>query len=361
MTVTLREIRVAISNWKTGEWLDMDEIRRCVEQICFLSKEDWKLTKRKEIHWHHQIRNALQGWKGKMMSDGSPKLIWDEENSLYRISTNFPAIEDKGFGQISALIRKILNSDEIMNKVNSLEEIAVVRNRSADEVANEYGVERSTVNDKIARINLGLYEKREEFDRKLRESILSPLPTGLWVDLQREYTSTEERIALESIFTSFHDSDDRIEHLGRPLEDGFDVKSLDDEEAEYEMRRGKKRLGQQTFKDDLIDAYSARCMLTGTECERVIDACHIYDSKGPKTMIVTNGLLLRCDIHRLWDSKKKEALIRIHPVSLELEIVDRSLPKEYLDLEGKKLDIRGKISPNTSYLEWKYLRHGGIL
>ncbi len=68
------------------------------------------------------------------------------------------------------------------------------------------------------------------------------------------------------------------------------------------MRAIKARRGQQRFRDALIDAYEGRCAITGCQVLDVLEAAHITPYLGPETNHVTNGLLLRADLHTLFDT-----------------------------------------------------------
>src|SRR5690606_37088412 len=80
-------------------------------------------------------------------------------------------------------------------------------------------------------------------------------------------------------------------------------------EAEVEFGGGKRleqvlrviREGQAAFRKCLIDHYGAACMVTGTAQAGVIDAAHIIPYGGTSTNSLCNGLLLRKDIHALFD------------------------------------------------------------
>lgn len=61
------------------------------------------------------------------------------------------------------------------------------------------------------------------------------------------------------------------------------------------------RQGQPGFRNALMDAYERRCAVTGCMIEDVLEAAHILPYAGPHTNHVTNGLLLRADIHTLFD------------------------------------------------------------
>ena len=61
------------------------------------------------------------------------------------------------------------------------------------------------------------------------------------------------------------------------------------------------RLGQGAFRLVVTDAYRRRCAVTGERTLPVLDAAHIhpYSEGGPYR--VSNGLLLRRDLHKLFD------------------------------------------------------------
>lgn len=62
-----------------------------------------------------------------------------------------------------------------------------------------------------------------------------------------------------------------------------------------------RRRGQAAFRRSLLDAYSSHCCISGAVDAEVLEAAHIRQYNGPVTNIVTNGLLLRSDLHTLFD------------------------------------------------------------
>ena len=61
------------------------------------------------------------------------------------------------------------------------------------------------------------------------------------------------------------------------------------------------RYGQPVFRRDLLIAYSTRCAVSGTTVAAVLEAAHIRPYLGASSDHVANGLLLRSDIHALFD------------------------------------------------------------
>lgn len=75
---------------------------------------------------------------------------------------------------------------------------------------------------------------------------------------------------------------------------------------EYDARRRAvrevvTRQGQGQFRYSLLDAYSGSCAVTGCSVTSLLEAAHVTPYLGAYTNDLTNGLLLRADIHSLWD------------------------------------------------------------
>lgn len=89
----------------------------------------------------------------------------------------------------------------------------------------------------------------------------------------------------------------------------FDPKGLVDA-RERALREVVQRRGQPKFRRSLIKAYSGKCVVTGCTVLAILEAAHITPYLGAATNSVTNGLLLRADVHTLWDL----GLIAIEPM-----------------------------------------------
>jgi putative restriction endonuclease len=61
------------------------------------------------------------------------------------------------------------------------------------------------------------------------------------------------------------------------------------------------RRGQPAFRMALLEAYQGRCAVTGCDVPVALEAAHLRPYRGPDSNAVTNGLLLRADIHTLFD------------------------------------------------------------
>ncbi len=68
-----------------------------------------------------------------------------------------------------------------------------------------------------------------------------------------------------------------------------------------DLRLAPYRLGQQSFKAVVLDSYHRRCAISGTHIPPVLQAAHIRPvAKGGEHRL-DNGLLLRSDVHTLFD------------------------------------------------------------
>ncbi len=96
------------------------------------------------------------------------------------------------------------------------------------------------------------------------------------------------------------------------------------------------RRGQQKFRMNLLGAYNRACCISGTEADDVLEAAHILPYSKDGTNTLSNGLLLRSDIHVLFDLH----LISIHPRSRKVfcaKPIRSAFP--YSQLHGRKANF----------------------
>ena len=96
---------------------------------------------------------------------------------------------------------------------------------------------------------------------------------------------------------------------------------------DYETVRRLSRPDQARFRAELISIYGPRCAVSGCEVEAVLDACHILSHADGGTAAASNGLLLRRDLHSLFDL----GLIAVDPELLSWRFHD-DLLDHYKDL-----------------------------
>ena len=128
------------------------------------------------------------------------------------------------------------------------------------------------------------------------------------------------------------------------------LEQIDDtDERIKELRESVRRQGQTQFRNDLLKAYANRCAISGNGVPQVLQAAHIGQYRGPKTQMVTNGILLRSDLHLLFDAH----LLSVEPDSKRIRL-SRLLDKtEYIDFNKKQLHmpVYHEAYPNEKQLE----------
>lgn len=114
------------------------------------------------------------------------------------------------------------------------------------------------------------------------------------------------------------------------------------------------RLGQATFRIAVLDAYGRACAVTGEHSLPAIEAAHIrsYAQDGPHE--IRNGLLLRADLHRLFDTGYITVTSELH-----LEVSPRLREqykngRSYYPLHGSRLQVPNieLHRPEKQFLEW---------
>jgi putative restriction endonuclease len=96
-----------------------------------------------------------------------------------------------------------------------------------------------------------------------------------------------------------------------------------------------RRQGQPAFRKALLRAYSGRCAFTNCEVAEVLEAAHIVPYQGPQTNHVSNGLLLRADLHTMFDL----GLVAIDPDLKRILIVPALQQTNYGKLNNHPLRL----------------------
>ncbi|MBD3818692.1 MAG: HNH endonuclease [Brevundimonas diminuta] len=133
----------------------------------------------------------------------------------------------------------------------------------------------------------------------------------------------------------------------------FDPTSIEDGRRKI-WGQVKRRQGQPAFRRHLLAAYGGQCAITDCSVEALLEAAHILPYRGKETNVVQNGLLLRADIHTLFDL----GLIAVGRDRRVL-VSERLAVTEYAALKGKPLraTVQRIEAPSSSALEWHRHAH----
>lgn len=128
---------------------------------------------------------------------------------------------------------------------------------------------------------------------------------------------------------------------GGPSSEGIDSFGFSDQPAAgYSVGQPQKvRVGQSRFKFALLGAYDGKCAVTGCAVQSLLEAAHILPFAETMDNDVTNGILLRCDIHTLFDRGLLH-VDRNYTVMLSDNFrQSNSDEKVYLELHGRKMKL----------------------
>lgn len=111
-----------------------------------------------------------------------------------------------------------------------------------------------------------------------------------------------------------------------------------------------RRRGQAAFRQALLSAYEGRCAITGCAVPDVLEAAHIHPYRGQETNRVDNGLLLRADLHTLFDL----GLLSVNAATMVVEVSMQLSGTEYAALHGRALTLPAVANnrPSLTALEW---------
>jgi putative restriction endonuclease len=119
--------------------------------------------------------------------------------------------------------------------------------------------------------------------------------------------------------------------------------------ALYQPRRG-----QGAFRLMVMDAYERRCAITGEKTLPALDAAHIRPFRDVESHEVENGILLRSDVHRLFD----QGYVTVTP-DYRFRVSSRIRDEFhngliYYDLHERPIRLPTAVAqqPDTSALEW---------
>jgi hypothetical protein len=132
----------------------------------------------------------------------------------------------------------------------------------------------------------------------------------------------------------------------------FDPAEVRDERSRQLAVRAARE-GQDTFRTRVLEAYAGRCALTGSNAVGALEAAHITPYRGSATNVMANGICLRADIHRLWDSGQ----IAIHEDTREIIISDALRVTTYADLAGRRARLPHNAGNHPSWAALRAHRH----
>ncbi len=188
---------------------------------------------------------------------------------------------------------------------------------------------------------------RQGRQRATTYELFRPAIHGHW-DLQPNADGKWEAVPLPSTVLGSAEAqaqDQAFDHLP-PLDSDHDARV-------WAMTAIAQRQGQGTFRAKILEAYGQRCAISGCNAVAVLEAAHILPYRGEHTHRVDNGLLLRSDLHTLFDL----GLLWITPEQ-QVAIAPSLEGTDYEALNGQALRLpeRAEHHPNPAHLA----QHAGV-
>lgn len=103
-------------------------------------------------------------------------------------------------------------------------------------------------------------------------------------------------------------------------------------EEERTLRAIWTRRGQPAFREALLRSFEGKCCVTNCSLAGVLEAAHIVPHSEDRDFEASNGLLLRADVHTLFDIR----LLSINDQGI-VEIEDQLVGTEYEHLAGRSI------------------------
>jgi hypothetical protein len=229
--------------------------------------------------------------------------------------------------------------------------------RIADDPTNGTSARSRAVDQSIRALNL---------DAAIRESYERGLPVRVIIcdgdrrsrDELAEKASAVSRRILDSEpwYVHRHDAVSGECKIVRGVKPDLDTaqasggtEDADETEDVIQQRAIKTRRGQKDFRDRLLAAYRRRCAVTGSMVDAILEAAHIVPHAEKTDYLTRNGILLRADVHTLFDQNLL-AIDSRHRVKVS-KVLRHS---EYKDYDGKDLKVlpdRSEDQPSVNALE----------
>ena len=164
-----------------------------------------------------------------------------------------------------------------------------------------------------------------------------------WIDLRGHVSAPELRALCEEPKSQNALRRLRWEDFRTRVETGKNATSLDIVDntrkviaGGHTTRTARARNGQAAFRASLLERFGAVCAFLGPMPAAVLEAAHLYSYAANGTHHTFGGLLLRRDVHRLFDLGQ----IVIDPTTLTLDVAPstRAYP-DYDKLHGQPLTV----------------------
>lgn len=206
-----------------------------------------------------------------------------------------------------------------------------------------YGSTFLPANDQISAAEI----RKVAMGRSDQQSIRELEPGKLEGLLMKSFPESEALLTefIQSISVVADDADVTVDSTGK-----YQFTPSFSDDRTRVLRAIKERRGQASFRKKLKKRYEGKCVVSGCDLFDVLEAAHIWPYRGPKDNHPGNGLLLRADLHTLFDLD----LLGIHPDTLCVSIAKKAKRSDYVTFDGARLDVGPSGMPSRAALEERW-------
>lgn len=178
---------------------------------------------------------------------------------------------------------------------------------------------------------LGATQSKLSFHLKtLKEAgLVNSRQQGRWIYYSLNFSQLS---VLEEYLAEYSSQSQISQRLCEDCCEEYDLESIEDERKRTTISL-VQRPGQAQFRQQLLNVYNCQCQITGCNVEEVLEAAHIVPYYGVRSDQISNGLLLRTDLHKLFDSH----LLTVEPEKMRVYIAPSLRSTCYGDLDNRLL------------------------
>ena len=157
-------------------------------------------------------------------------------------------------------------------------------------------------------------------------------------------------LELEEVKEALESEQSSLGYIDKEKIDNW-LEADNDEKESRQLVAVKIRRGQSKFRKNILHKYNSKCVVTGCSTTDVLEAAHILHHSESGINHSSNGILLRSDIHVLFDLDK----LKINPKSFKIEIDESLKSSEYFKYNEKMIakDVNEQL-PNINFLNDRY-------
>ena len=213
-------------------------------------------------------------------------------------------------------------------------------------------IEEAAIVLSLIRFERGVDFKKSDYRFFLNTEILSKLELPSLVNVQSNKVTPAIKLVIKPKI-----AEKAIQDFGYLSPHKSEIKDTnpfiltDTDERNFSSTKVANRIGQGAFRKKLSDLWKG-CSISDCKTLSVLDAAHISPYRGEKDNDIRNGLLLRADLHRLFD----DFLISVNPDTLTVHVSPKITDLTYTMLEGLKVqpEIWQTLSKAALCYHWFY-------